>query len=197
MPASDCILLNSWGATNASKTFADNLLGALNDDLDRDLDNPAITDVYQSGNDRLDSEMSQRRGIVIETKDKFIVEIREFRGFDVGIWQEDGRDILMQLYPPGGRAMFPHIECFKEALDASFMRVYNGMCEASINGYEHIEGHNQYLVHDPRRSGMDMVQIRLIGLYRHPEQFWLPSLIDVLKLTSSNLRDLIETKLQR
>lgn len=195
MSAADKIILNQWGATNASKKFADSLLSALNDDIDRDASNPYVTDYYQTGDDQMDEGMSKRRGMVIETKDKFIVELRDFRGYDVGIWQEDERDVLMQIYPPGGRAMFPYIQCFKEALDEAFGRVYEEICPAQLEGYEHVEGHSQYLVHAPQRKGIDMVKIRLIGLHSFPESIWMSAVIDSLKLLSQLLVRHIERHL--
>jgi len=162
------IIVNQWGSTRAEQLFAHELLEAID------------TDYGLSRGDYLDEGSKKSKGMVIELYDKHIAVITEFEGFNVSVWMEDGRDVLMQLYPPRGEAMFLDYAFFMESADKTFDRVFDGVCEAMAEDYSHRQGHRVYLVHDRKRKGMDVLEVRLIGLYRIPA--WKTTMVDVLKL---------------
>ena len=97
---SDRILVNQWGATRGAQRFASTLLEAINSDYGMTATNP--NDAAREG--------EEGRGLQIELYDKILLEFTEFEGYDAVTWMEDDSDVLIQLYPPHGRAAFDDLE---------------------------------------------------------------------------------------
>jgi hypothetical protein len=172
------IVTNMWGATAKSQMFAEKLITGVNRDIfGHDGSSP----------NSVRNDTQSKKGVLVQRKDKHIAVFDEFSGFDVNIWMEDDRDVIFQIYPPRKRAEFPDFDRFLEVVEKPFARVFDSICEAVAEYYSFRATHRVKLLHDPHRRGMDLVEVRLEGLYRVMK--WEELLIDVLKLLQKNLKE--------
>jgi len=177
-------LLDAWGQSVEQQKFADKLISSVNKDVfgmtDEELRDPSTLD--------------RRKGLVVQLKDKKIGVFTEFEGFDADIWMEDDRDIMMQLYPPRGRAQFPSLDVFLEAIEKPFARVFDAVCnvKAEYYAYGMERPHRVTLKHDSRRRGMDLLELRLAELYKNLG--WHTFMVDVLKECQKEMRRVAESR---
>jgi hypothetical protein len=165
-----------WGTSIRSQQFAEDLIDSVNKDVfglvdDKDYD-------------------AKKKGLIVQAKDKAIAVFTDFEGFDMGVWMEDERDIMFQIYPPRHRAKFQDMNKFLAASEQPFSKVFDGICEIAAEYYRHTtpKTHRVSLVHNRKRRGMDLLEIRLQGLYRVPS--WRETMVDVMKLLEKTCRQL-------
>jgi hypothetical protein len=138
------IAINQWGATLEQQQSAGRLLSTLHEDSEA------------------------RGGFTLVVEDKVIAADVAFDTFWAATWMEDGSDVCMQLYPPKGHARFDEFHWFLEMADKAFERVFQGVCGVEAQFYESRMSHRVRLVHDPKRRGMDLLQVRVTRLYKVP-----------------------------
>ena len=173
-------LLDAWGRSVEQQKFASQLIEGVNKDI-----------FGISHQDYVDPEKAQhRKGLVVQTHDKDIGVFTEFEGFDVSVWMEDDRDIMIQLYPPRMRVKFPNFELFLEKMEKPFARVLDGVCNVAAEFYPHNPNkpHRVSLGNDKKRRGMDLLELRCADLYK--KLGWKTFMIDVLKECQTESRRL-------
>ena len=182
------IATNSWGATNSSLKFANTLIGAVNRDLGCDSD--SFEGLEEEGK-------SKKGGVHVELYDKHLAVLEDYEGFNVTAWMEDNEDICFQFYPPRHMAMFADFELFLEVSDRVSSRILEGVCDATAEFYAHPRGHltelnpsgemhGVRLMHTKNTKGVDILQVRLTGMYELP--FWEVYLTDIFKAHQDELK---------
>ena len=168
-------LVTPWGTSVSSLNFANRLQDVIGKEVLGYSDDP-------------EQDVSEKKGLVVNIKDKAIAVFREFEGFNVSCWMEDDQDVVFQFYPENRRAKFYEFEKFLRTVDNVFRRVCDGTCEATAEFYQYNnqKPHRVRLMHDRTRRGMDMVEIRAVNLYKVIS--WEAVMVDVLKLLQSEVR---------
>jgi len=182
MTAAGNIITNSHGATLGQYDFATQLMRAVNASYGLNAEDP----------EGVSAEGAERsKGQVIQTYDKWIANFTEFEGFNAAVHMEDNMDVCIQLYPSRGHAKFKDLGFLIRAADRDFALVFDGVCEAVASFYAHQQPtHRLHLIHDRKRRGMDLIEIRLVNLYRMP--LWAATMVDVFKLLQKTLVDHFE-----
>jgi len=176
------IIMNPGGATASQFTFANSLLKEVN---------TRIADRNTTGGKMSPDEVA-KAGIKVEYLDKVIAVLdgpeggHIFKHFSAGVRAEDELDVCYQIFPRFGAPWFtPGVIAVAKAMTPAMDKVLCPLVQVMPEFYDGKKRHRMALVHDRKRSGMDLLEIRAVGLCKLPYAETIA--IDFLKVLDETL----------